>query len=183
MTGGQPHTADQLPTIVLVGLMGTGKSTIGRALADRLGRDFLDSDRMIEARTGQTVRELWEAGGEAAYRPLERAVVVAALGAEDPVVLAAPGGVVEDGEAVRALQRGAAVVYLRTQPETIAARLGGEVTHRPLLDGEPEELLSTLFARRDAMYRDIAGVVVEADGLPPDAVVEAVLDALATGGS
>lgn len=172
------ETPEAPPIIVLVGLMGTGKSTVGQVLAERLGRTFLDSDRLIEARTGHTVRELWEAGGEEAYRPLERAVVVEALGAAEPVVLAAPGGVIEDTEAVRALQRGAFVVYLRTRPETIAARLGSALTHRPLLGRAPGEMLAELFARRDHLYCDAAGMVVDADGLEPAEVVERVLEEL-----
>lgn len=179
----QSPADDVLPTIVLVGLMGAGKTTVGEALADRLGREFLDSDRLIEARTGRTVRQLWELGGEDAYRPLERDVVVAALAAEDRVVLAAPGGVIEDADAVRALHRGAAVVYLRSRPETIAARLGTEITHRPMLQDAPDELLAELFARRDRLYKDVAAVTVDADGLPPDAVVEAILEELTPGGS
>ena len=80
--------------IVLVGLMGTGKTTTGRLVAARLGRRLLDSDEMVEARTGRTVREIWRDEGEPAYRVLETAALQEALAATDPLVIAAAGGVV-----------------------------------------------------------------------------------------
>src|SRR3954470_6276259 len=98
--------------LVLVGLMGTGKTTVGRILADRLGWALVDSDQAIEAKTGQTVRELWESGGEAAYRALESEVGLHALHGGSGVVVAAPGGVVLDPRVAEALAR-ADVVWLR----------------------------------------------------------------------
>src|SRR5687767_189382 len=91
-----PMTAPrpEQPPVVLVGLMGAGKSTVGRALAEHLQRPFVDVDHEIEAATGQTVRQLWTSGGEAAFRDLERDTVLATLARTTPVVLAAPGGVV-----------------------------------------------------------------------------------------
>ena len=80
--------------LALVGLMGSGKTSVGQVVADRLGLPLVDVDEAIRARTGQGVKELWERGGEAAYRPLEREVVVDSLAPGRPVVLAAPGGVV-----------------------------------------------------------------------------------------
>ena len=110
--------------VALIGLMASGKSTVGRALAERLGHRFVDTDDAIESATGRTVRELWEEGGEAAYRPLELQAVIEALSADDPVVLAVPGGIaVDDGMATAVTATDALVVYLRATAETLAARV------------------------------------------------------------
>jgi shikimate kinase len=137
---------------VLVGLMGSGKSTVGALVAGRLGRVFVDVDVAITARTGRTVRELWEEGGETAYRQLESDEVLRVLRAGSPAVLAAPGGVVLD-PAVRAALAGT-VVWLRTSPSTLAA------------------------ARGD-LYEQVATAIVDTDGLVPDAVAEIVVGLLA----
>lgn len=160
--------------VVLLGLMGAGKSTIGSRLAARLGCGFLDSDRLIEADTGRTVRQLWLEGGEVAYRELERRVVLDAL-ERGPTVLAAPGGVVEDEAVVEALTGpSVTVVYLRAQPTTIVDRLGEETTHRPLLDGPPGDLFAALFGRRDPLYAALADLVVDVDDLAPEGAVERI---------
>jgi shikimate kinase len=86
--------------VVLVGLMGTGKTTTGRILARRLRRRLLDSDQLVEARTGRTVREIFEADGEDAYRTLETAALLDALAEPEPAVIAAAGGVVIRGRTV-----------------------------------------------------------------------------------
>src|SRR2546421_12942366 len=101
--------------------MGSGKSTVGELVAARTGRRLVDADTAIESRTGSTVRELWESGGEAAYRQLESDVVVNAVGGEERVVVAAPGGAVLD-PVVRAALADAFVVWLRAAPAVLAAR-------------------------------------------------------------
>lgn len=164
--------------VVLVGLMGTGKTTIGRRLAEVLGCPFLDSDRLIEAETGRTVRQLWLDGGEEAYRARERRTVLDAVGGA-PAVLAAPGGIVEDDEVVTALSDpGITVVYLRSQPATIVGRLGDETTHRPLIDGPPADLFAELFARRDPRYAALADLVIDVDDVDPDAAAATIAEGL-----
>ena len=108
--------------VVLVGLMGSGKSSVGALVAARTGRAFVDVDIVIARETGKTVRELWEAGGEAAYRRLESEAVLRVLAGQAPSVLAAPGGVVLD-PTVRAALAGHFVVWLRTRPTTLAGRV------------------------------------------------------------
>ena len=83
--------------IVLVGMMGAGKSSVGRVLARKLHRPLLDSDELIEERTGRTVREIWVSDGEAAFRAIETATLIAILGDDEPAVVAAAGGVVLAG--------------------------------------------------------------------------------------
>ena len=165
--------------VALIGLMGAGKTTVGRILAADIGWPFVDTDAQIEALTGRTVRELWSEGGEAAFRQLESDAVVTALSAAEPSVLAAPGGVVDDDVAAAAVRAtGVAAVYLRAQVVTLAERVGRSPGHRPLLGARPEELIGQLFARRDRGYQRLADMTVDVDGLEPAEVSRRVRDAL-----
>lgn len=169
---------DGIGPIVLVGMMATGKSTVGRAVARRLGREFFDSDAMIEARRAKTVAQLWEEGGEAAYRTLESDVLKEALGAEPPGVVAAAGGVVLASANRVMLQRvseeGGVVVWLRASPDVLATRVRPN-DHRPLLRGDPEGTLRRLATERQSLYAEVADRVLDVDHLPVDEVVEAVV--------
>jgi shikimate kinase len=162
--------------VVLVGLMGAGKSTVGRLVAERTGGRFVDVDVAIAARTGRSVRELWEEGGEAAYRHLESAVVLEALREREPVVVAAPGGVVMDPRVQTAL-REPFVVWLRAEPAVLARRVtGGD--HRPLLGDRPGEVLSAMACDRAALYEDVADAVVDVDTIDPEVAAGIVVDQL-----
>lgn len=147
--------------LVLVGLMGSGKTTVGRIVAERLGRPFLDSDDVVEARTGRTVREIWRSDGEAAFRRLEREALRDALAADKPSVIAAAGGVVLSADNRAALNDAHAVVaWLHADNATLVARAtSGE--HRPLLDADPAGTLAQMAAEREPLYRDVADVVVD----------------------
>jgi 5-deoxy-5-amino-3-dehydroquinate synthase len=160
--------------IVLIGMMGAGKTTVGHLLAERLGRRLVDSDELIEARTGRTVREIWEAEGEPAYRLLESAAFTEALDADEPLVVAAAGGVLLREDNREALRRsGALVVWLRAEPGVLAERAArGE--HRPLLDGDPAGAMRRLLAEREPLYRAAADTVVDVDGRSPGEAVELI---------
>jgi shikimate kinase len=161
--------------LVLVGLMGSGKTTIGRALAQRLHRELLDSDLMIEAREGRTVRTIFQEDGEDAFRVIETEVLVEALTAEDRAVIAAAGGVVLRAENRAALRAsGARVVWLRADPATLVERVKGG-THRPLLDDDPKGTLERMYAERSELYREVADAIVTVDNRSVNEVVEAVL--------
>jgi shikimate kinase len=163
--------------VVLVGLMGSGKSTVGTLVAKRSEREFVDVDLVIEAETGKTVRQLWEEGGEAAYRQLESAAVLRVLHDDRPSVLAAPGGVVLD-PAVRAALVGSVVVWLRTRPSTLAGRVRpGD--HRPLLGDRPAEILAAMSDERSALYRDVATATIDTDDHAPDDIADMVIGLLA----
>jgi shikimate kinase len=163
--------------VVLVGLMGSGKSTVAALVAARTGRVFVDVDIVIAEETGKTVRQLWEEGGEAAYRKLESEAVLRVLAGDVPSVLAAPGGVVLD-PAVRAALAGHVVVWLRTRPTTLAGRVHvGD--HRPLLGDKPAEALAAMSDARSELYRQVAKVTIDTDDRAPDAVAEVVLTLLA----
>ena len=146
--------------VVLVGLMGSGKSTVDALVAEATGRTFVDVDVAIRERTGKTVRRLWEEGGEAAYRRLESDAVLQTLRRDD-VVLAAPGGVVLD-PVVRAALRAAFVVWLRAEPATLARRVHDD-DHRPLLGEHPLEVLTKMADERAGLYEQVADLVIDID--------------------
>jgi shikimate kinase len=160
--------------LVLVGLMGSGKTTVGRWVATRLGRPFLDSDDVVEARTGRTVREIWLSDGEAAYRALEAEALADALSCETPTVIAAAGGVVLSAANREALGNAdATVVWLRADPDVLVERATSG-THRPLLDDDPAATLRQMATDRDDLYEQVADAIVDASR-PIDDVVAAVI--------
>ena len=154
--------------------MGSGKSTVGRQLASRLGWAFLDSDAMVEASTGSTVAELFDSGGEASFRDEESRVLAEALASSRPAVVSAAGGSVlsEANRAMLATQ--AIVVWLRAEPPTLAARIrpGG---HRPLLGADHAGALVELDAVRRPFYEEVADVVVDVDDLDAPRVADRIL--------
>lgn len=160
--------------VVLVGMMGSGKSTVGRLVAERLGWPFVDSDEQVEARTGRTVREIFEDEGEATYRRYESDALAAALSREEPTVVAAAGGTVLDAGNRRLMREAGTVVWLAADPAVLATRVGSG-DHRPLLASAPEEVLRRLHAERRALYESVAHHVVDVGGPRPDEVAESVL--------
>lgn len=161
--------------VVLVGLMGSGKTTVARIVADRLNRKVIDSDAVIEAATGRTVREIFAEDGEAAFRTLETAALLDALASPVPAVIAAAGGVVLREENREALKRSnAKVVWLCASPALLAERVtsGG---HRPLLDDDPAGTLQRMHDDRETLYREVADAIVLVDHRSIGEVVEAVL--------
>ncbi|HYN31061.1 MAG TPA: shikimate kinase [Ilumatobacteraceae bacterium] len=161
--------------LVLVGMMGVGKSTVGRAIASELGRPLYDSDEMIEQRTGRSVREIWTTDGEPAFRELETDALLDALVQSEPCVIAAAGGVVLS-EANRAALHGpeAHVVWLRSEVDVLLDRVrqGG---HRPLLDDDPEATLRRLYDERAPLYQEVADAIVSVDNRSINDVTKAVL--------
>lgn len=146
--------------IALVGMPGSGKSTIGRQLARELGWRFIDTDVEIEHRQGETIRAHFERMGEGSFRAIESATLLELAG-DGPLVLATGGGVVLR-EANRAVLRAAGpVVYLRSTPEDLARRLRHD-QQRPLLQGgDPLTRLRTLFRERDPLYREVSSFTLD----------------------
>ncbi|CAN5739798.1 shikimate kinase [soil metagenome] len=171
--------AASVPThVVVVGLMGSGKTTVGREVAQRLGRPLVDVDDVIHERTGLTVAELWERGGEAAYRPLERDVVVHVLTVEGPDVLAMPGGAIDEDLVRAALDVGDVyVVWLRADPRLLAERVGSS-HHRPLVGEDPLPVLERQAAERSSAYEAVADLVLDVEDRDPDQLAAAVLAAV-----
>jgi shikimate kinase len=163
--------------VVLVGMMGSGKSTVGRAVAARLGATFIDSDEQVERATGRTVREIFETDGEAAFRKVESEALTAALESDERAVIAAAGGAVLDRANRARLRDAGAVVWLRARPDVLAGRVL-TAAHRPLLGDDPLSVLRRLDGERAPLYRDVASTVVDVDVLDVDAVVDRVLEAV-----
>ncbi|MER5861970.1 shikimate kinase [Kitasatospora sp. NPDC002040] len=149
------------PVVVLIGPPGSGKTTIGRALAEYLGVGFRDTDADIERTAGCGIGQILEREGEAHFRVRERRAVHRAL-AEHRGVLALGGGAVLEESTQRLLRR-RTVVHLAVAPEQLAARIGSAAT-RPLLADDPEGRLRTLLAVRTPIYRRLATWTVPAGG-------------------
>jgi shikimate kinase len=146
--------------VYLVGLMGAGKTTIGRSLAKRLLLDFVDSDREIEARTGVSIPTIFEIEGEEGFRKRE-AQVIDDLSRLSGRVVATGGGVVLRQENRTNLRASGFVVYLNVPPHTLWERTRND-RNRPLLQvADPLLKLSELFAQRDPFYREVADLIVD----------------------
>ena len=163
-------------TVALVGLMGAGKSAIGRRLAQRLGLPFVDADDEIEHAAGCTIGEFFEKYGEAEFRAGERRVIARLLD-EPPRVLSTGGGAYMDAE-TRALMRLKAVtVWLRADLDVLYDRVRRR-THRPLLrQGDPKEILGRLMTQRYPVYAE-ADIIVDSTAQPADRTTEQVIEAL-----
>jgi shikimate kinase len=155
--------------------MGSGKTTVARIAALRLGRQVIDSDQVIERLTGRTVRQIFADEGEESFRAFETAALLDALASPEPAVIAAAGGVVLREQNRAALKEAnARIVWLCASPDVLVTRAmsGG---HRPLLDEDPAGTLQRMFREREALYREIADAIVFVDNRTPNEVAEAVL--------
>lgn len=167
-------------SIVLVGPMGSGKTTIGRLLAERLGRDFIDTDELVARQVGESISEMMARRGEDAFRELEVTAVAEAT-ASPGAVIACGGGAVLRATNVQSLRDAGTVIYLRVSPEVAAGRVG-EGAGRPLLERSGaglEETLASLIAEREAAYRAVADYTADAD-LAPEEVVSSILEVVAS---
>ena len=165
-------------TVALVGLMGAGKSAIGKRLALRLGLPFIDADDEIERAAGCSIAEFFEKYGETEFRAGERRVIARLL-EEPPHVLSTGGGAYIHPE-TRALMRAKAVtVWLRAELDVLFDRVKRR-GHRPLLrQGEPREVLARLMAQRHPIYAE-ADIIVDSTAQPADRTTEQVIEALRT---
>lgn len=160
--------------IVLVGFMGSGKSSTGRYVAEKLGRPFLDVDTEIERREGRPIPDIFAKNGEPYFRQLERALVQE-LAARDGLVIAPGGGIVVNPDNVRDFAARGLVINLRVSPEWVLKRVGQD-PNRPLLQGgDPLQRIRELMEKRRALYAAVP-YQVETDGLTPEAVGDLVLD-------
>ena len=160
--------------IFLVGLMGAGKTTVGRQLARRLGKRFVDADQEIESRTGVKVTTIFEIEGEDGFRAREARVIDELTEAADVVLATGGGAVLDPHNRARLAERGY-VIYLRAQPRDLWQRTRHDKS-RPLLQGvDPLERLEELFAVRDPLYREVADLVIETGRQGVGALVARVL--------
>lgn len=164
-------------SIVMVGMMGAGKSAIGRRLAQRLGLPFVDADTEIERAAGCSIEEIFAKHGEADFRDGERRVIARLL--EGPVcVLATGGGAFMDAATRERIRANAVSVWLKADLDTLVDRVGRR-NNRPLLkNGDPRQILEGLIAIRYPVYAE-ADITVETGHAPPATTVERVVEALA----
>ena len=161
--------------LAVYGMMGAGKTTVGRALADRLGRRFADTDEELVRWAGRSIPELFAERGEAGFRRLERQVV-AELTTYHDLVLGLGGGTVLSDDNVTDLLLTGVLVELRATPEVLVDRLAAEADGRPLLGGDDlEERVRTTLAARSDRYASVADLTVDADRTVDEIVTE-VLD-------
>ncbi len=165
--------------IILVGMMGSGKTTVGRLLAERTGWPYVDNDEVLRELFGVTPREGLATGGETGLRMLESEALVAALGQPAPCIVAVPAGtILSEGDRRRLADARGTVVWLRGAESTLAERSGGS-THRAWLDDEAEDWFRAALVEREPLYLSVADVVVDVDELTPDEVVDEILSYLA----
>ena len=160
--------------LLLIGMMGAGKSTVGQILAARLGWPYLDSDAEIVRTTGMTVPEIFAARGEAAFRAEEARVLAEATTSWEPAVIAVAGGAVIDPDNRRRVKAAGLVVWLRADMATLAERVGAGAG-RPLLGDGPRAALGRLYTERRDIYEKLADVTVDVDERPPGQVADRVL--------
>lgn len=159
--------------------MGSGKSSIGRLLAARLERAFVDLDACIEAEAGMSIALIFANEGEAGFRARERRALAVELSRGTPGVIATGGGAILDDASRRALQGVGTVVYLQVDPAVQLQRLQGDLT-RPLLATEdPGQRLADLQAVREPLYREVADVAFDTTHQSPDAAAASLADLLA----
>ncbi|MBT3395800.1 MAG: shikimate kinase [Alphaproteobacteria bacterium] len=164
-------------TVVLIGLMGSGKTSIGRRLAARLGIQFIDADTEIEAAAGSSIHDIFELHGEQAFRDGERRVIARLL--DGPVhVLATGGGAFMTDETRARISDSAVSVWMRASLDTLVKRVERSRTRRPLLEaGDPREILSALVDERYPVYGE-ADIIVETGEGPHEPVVESIVQEL-----
>ena len=177
--------ADSTPTLkqrlsgrslYLVGMMGSGKTSTGRPLAERLGYGFVDADAVIEQAAGCSIPEIFERDGEAGFRSLE-SQVLNAIGQRHSLVVATGGGVVTEPENWGVLHSGI-VIWLDVVPDQLMQRLKADSTVRPLLQtADPEADLKALLNKRQPLYAE-ADLTVVINDETPDAVADGILQLL-----
>jgi len=166
--------------VILTGFMASGKSAVGRLLAARLGRRFIDSDHEIVARAGKPIAQIFAEDGEAAFRRLEREVIASLAAAPEPAVIATGGGALVDDANYAALSRAGTVVCLTARPEVIAKRVSASNVARPkLAEGNlrlEDRIVQLMEERRVAYAR--AAITIDTSDLTINGVAERVLRAL-----
>jgi shikimate kinase len=168
------------PRILLVGMMGAGKTTIGKLVAQHLGWDYLDSDAEVEEETGLTVPELFARDGEGAFRNAEARALRRGCASAHPVVISVAGGAVLRADNRTLLASCGRVVWLRARPETLAARVG-DGAGRPLLNGDPARALQMLDQVRRPLYAEVADEIIDVDDLAPAQVAARIVEEAAVG--
>lgn len=180
MTGGCESRGAGRPNVVLIGMMGSGKSSVGRLLADWLGVRLNDIDATIEYEAGRGIPKIFEEWGEGRFRELERETIARAV-LDRPCVIATGGGAFADPVNREALKSGGVVIYLRASPERLVARVRHASKRPLLLNADPMARIRELLAQREPCYLQ-ADHVIDTDDLRGDEVVAKILTLLGGAG-
>ncbi len=165
-------------SIALIGFMGAGKTAVGRALAEKLGREFLELDSLIEQKAGQTIPEIFRDGGEIAFRELEIEVVKEVAGKKNTVI-ACGGGVVLNKINIDRLKKECILVYLTASPAVILKRTSGDKNERPLLNAADRLVtINELLKFRRPFYERAAGITVDTTGLDINSIAAQIIKKL-----
>jgi len=161
--------------VVLIGMMGAGKSTIGASLSKLTGWPYIDNDQVVEQMVGMPTRDLLQQRGVEAMRTAESAAAIHVLTMPPPLIAGVAAGIVLDPAVSAQVHDGAFVVFLRARIETLAKRVEG--TYRPWLGDDPEATLRKLYVGREPLYEKLAHLVLDVDDTSPDADAQRILDA------
>ena len=159
--------------ITLTGFMGSGKTTVGKVLADFLDCPFMDLDDLVVKKAGKSIPDIFAQDGEAAFRQLEARILRQTVEkyAGSTVVLALGGGAVTTPASAALLHEKTVCIYLRASLDTLLARLKGETSGRPLAD----DAMAARLAAREPLYEETAHVIIDTDGLAPDEVADEMI--------
>jgi shikimate kinase len=163
--------------VFLVGMMGAGKSTLGKALARRTGQEFVDTDRLLVERTGVPVTTIFEFEGEDGFRKRE-SVLLHEVAARSGCVVATGGGAVLSADNCRAMRESGTVIYLRARLESLWERLRHDATRPLLATPDPRGTLAAILEQRDPLYREAAHLVVDTGAQSASTLVSRVMTAL-----
>jgi shikimate kinase len=166
------------PHLVLVGLMGAGKTAVGRRCAELLDRPFVDTDELVVAAAGVAFAELWASEGEPGFRARERVAVADAAASPEPLVIATGGGAVLDADNRRVLRRSGFVVWLDAPPAVLVSRLSDDDSRPLLAAGDRGATLTRLGDLRAGAYEAAADVTIATDGLSVEEVAARVVEEL-----
>ena len=160
--------------LILCGMMGAGKTTVGIKIAEKLGRRWYDTDEVITQQYGK-ISDIFEEKGEEYFRGLETQTVKS-LSAETKLVISVGGGLVLRAENVELLKQNGKIIFLRAKKQTLLARLQGD-KERPLLQGEEslEDKIDRLLSTREAIYAKVADYIVDVDEKSPDKIADEIL--------
>lgn len=160
--------------VILIGFMGCGKSSVGRALAKALDVPFVDTDERIESGTGRIISDIFREDGESFFRDLETAALKELLREKEPMVIAVGGGLPVRRENRELLKKLGTTVYLTAETETLIGRLRGDSARPMLAGGELRQRILTLMAARGGIYEETADIKLSTDGKKIKKIVEEI---------
>jgi len=163
--------------VLLIGMMGSGKSSVGQALARRTGWTFHDNDSLVERATGRTARRLLAESGKAALRAAESAALAAGLALDRPAIVGVAGGALLDPTDRERVGDGGFVVWLRASPEVMASRAAG-AEHRPWLEGDAVGWFRRTVAERDPLYASVSDLEIDTGVTAVEGAVDAIVAGL-----